>query len=442
MKRRHHHCIGSLILCASVLITISGCDTESNTENPDLSYFIKYYGGDGNQYGVDMLSLDDGSFLLLGQYAETDFNRDVYLLRVNAEGSVIWENRIGENEPGVWSPKDIEPTNDGNFIVLSDFRKDLDNPRDSSDIRLLKISADGALLKTLSLGTPAHDYGRTVTPLSDGSFIVSGTTEFTSTFPLANNTDPDLGDVFNYRVTENIELDTEWSPVIVGFGAHMDVAVKTIETPTGFYVYGHTNSTLTGGLNPNRKLGLFYFGRQTSGTKALTNYPGNVQPLNNTEINFVQAVSPALGSGVLVVGTSQDNVGKSGIFVARMRSTLTFEPNNVANDATFYDIVHLGNNINLRGVAAATSLFGEQGFLILGNEVRGTGALNFWLSKIDQSGKLIWSTTFGSEAKDDTAGAVLELPDGKIVILATMGLADNQFKMAFVKVNGQGQFLK
>jgi hypothetical protein len=55
---------------------------------------------------------------------------------------------------------------------------------------------------------------------------------------------------------------------------------------------------------------------------------------------------------------------------------------------------------------------------------------------------VLWSTTLGSEDEDDTAAAVAELPDGKIVILGTMGLTDNQFKMAFIKVNRTGQFLK
>jgi hypothetical protein len=90
----------------------------------------------------------------------------------------------------------------------------------------------------------------------------------------------------------------------------------------------------------------------------------------------------------------------------------------------------------------ANSIIGGSGYLILGNEVRGTGAVNFWLSKIDQSGIILWSSTFGSEGEDDFAAAVHELPDGKIAILGTMGLADNQSKMALIKVNPQGALLK
>ncbi len=91
----------------AVLVSVTGCDTERNTEDPDISYFMKYYGGDGNQYGVDMVVLDDGSFLLLGNFEEATFNTDLYLLRVNAEGDLIWDLRIGEEEEVIWKEIDI-----------------------------------------------------------------------------------------------------------------------------------------------------------------------------------------------------------------------------------------------------------------------------------------------------------------------------------------------
>jgi hypothetical protein len=112
----------------------------------------------------------------------------------------------------------------------------------------------------------------------------------------------------------------------------------------------------------------------------------------------------------------------------------------VTNDATLYNTISLGRNI--RGVSAASSVVGTAGFLILGNEIRSTKAYNIWLSKIAQSGSLLWSSTFGSETGIDTGAAVRELSDGKIVIVGTVKLTDNQSKMALFKVNATGQLLK
>lgn len=417
----------------------TACDTASDVEDPDLNYFVKYYGGDGNQYGVDMAALADGSFLLLGRYSEGAFNTDIYLVRVNGEGDVLWEKRIGDagDENDSWNAKDLEPTLDGNFVVLTDYQKDIG---DSTDIKLIKISPEGTVLDSVSFRTPANDIGKSVSALPDGGFLVSGVTEYTSTFKLANETNPDLGDTFNFRVDQNLEPLTvnAWSPVVLGYGSNLDVAIRGVAVTGGYYVFGYTNSTLSGDLNPNERLGLFYFSRNVEGSRDKVWYPGNIVNVNDTEINAVEPVDAVLGGGYLVVGTSINNIGISEIFIARMRPSLTFS-NPLQNDATFYSTIRLGANV--RGVSAAASKVGQYGFLLLGNEVR-SGGFNLWLSKIDQSGKVLWSTSFGSENQDDMAAAVAELPDGKVVVLGTMELADNQFKMAFIKLNRQGRLLK
>ena len=66
-----------LFLSVGLLTGILSCDTASSVEDPDLTYFVKYYGGDGNQKGVYMLALNDGSFLLLGNYSEGAFDTDI-----------------------------------------------------------------------------------------------------------------------------------------------------------------------------------------------------------------------------------------------------------------------------------------------------------------------------------------------------------------------------
>ena len=420
-----------------------GCDTPSSVEDPDLHHFIKYYGGDGDQYGVDMLALDDGTFLLLGNYSETAYT-DLYLVRADAEGEVLWERRIrGEDEFVIFDAKDLEATNDGNFVVLADFRRGVGS---QSEIKLFKISPAGVPIDSVGYstystapGVGANDFGISVTSLTDGGFLVSGITEYTATYHLAGETDPDLGDVFNFRVDAGLtpRPGNDWSPVVHGFGSNLDVAVKTVERTDGaFYVFGYTNSTLTN-LNPNERLGLFYFYRGPSGSLGDIYYPGNIVNVNDTEINHVAPLPIELGGGFIVIGTSINNVAVSEIFVARMRTALTFS--SIENDATLYNTISLGRNI--RGVSAAPSLTGEFGYLILGNEVRSTGT-NIWLSKINQNGNVLWSTTLGSEAQNDYGAAVAQLPDGKIMILGTIRLGDSQSKMALIKVHSGGKFLK
>lgn len=422
------------LLTCLAFVSIVACDTASSVEDPDVSYFIKYFGSDGDQYGVDMVSLPDGTFMLLGNQLKSSVESKIYLLRVDGKGEVIWQRTFAD---GLMTAKDIEPTNDGNFIILADYQAGIGAKTDG---KLLKVSGDGVALDSTYFGvSDANDFSSTITSVSDGSFIVSGTTDFTATFNQANNPDPDLGDFFNYRFDSALDQMTlnDWAPISPGFGGKLDVAVKTIEHNNQFYVFGHSNIELTD-QNPNKKMGLLYFLRGQDGGESNNFYPGNVFNSNDTRIQYVADVAPQLGQGLIVVGTSVSNLGVSEIFVARMRKPLTFQ--DLDNDAILYTTIHQGKNIE--GVSAASSVNGESGFLIVGNEVRSTSATNFWLTKIDQSGQVLWSTTFGSELENDMAAAVAELPDGKIVVLGTIGLADNQFKMAFMKLNRRGEFLK
>jgi hypothetical protein len=439
-----------LVSCLLFLMVCSKCDTERNVEDPDLHYFIKYYGGDDDQRGVDMLPLSDGSMLLLGNYSiitSGTSDVDIYLVRVDARGDMIWQKRFSGSQ--IANAKDLEPSSDGNFVILADFQTDIGG---QTDLKLLKVSPDGMPLDSVTFGTSENDYSRTVTLLDDGGFIVSGTTQLTDQWVSSSDPGLDPGDTFSFRFDQNLDPYSGWGPDRRGFGAtpgqqQLDVAVRTIQIPAiidsdgdtikreEFYVFGYSNSNISGNNN-NLLLGLLYFKRQSTGTTESPLYPETNTA--NTEIQFVQRLAPELGSGFVAIGTRQNPLGFSDIYFARFRSSLAFTT--ASNDIILSTIIPLGRNI--RGVSMASSVVGGSGYLILGNEVRGTGAANFWLSKVDQSGVILWSSTFGSEEENDFAAAVHELPDGKIVILGTMGLADNQSKMALIKVNPNGALLK
>lgn len=423
-----------LIFTGSALFS---CDTERNVENPDLHYFVKYYGGDGNQEGVDMEVLSDGSLLLLGNSLKSNLKSDAYVVHVDSEGKVISERTfsIGDADDGILTAKDLEPAGDGNFIVLVDYREAIGN---LTQISLLKISPDGILLDSVGdIGTVANDFSHSVTLLDDGGFIVTGTTELTATYNLANNPDPDLGDFFNYRLDGNLDLLPldDWSPISPGFGGKLDVAVRTIQYKNGFYVFGFSNTDLSGN-NPDKLRGFFYFRRGSEGGPSNPYFAGNA-PNRETDILDVQKIPSQLGGGALVTGTSRDKFGDSNIIIVRMRDTLV---SNISIDASLYSIIPIARNIH--GVSATTTVVGSYGYAVLGDEIRSTGTSNIWVTKIDQSGSVLWSSTFGSEIEEDSGAAVRELPDGKIVILGTISLADNQSKMALIKVNSSGQLLK
>src|SRR5437868_3213243 len=99
-----------------VNVIVAACDTSSNLDDPNNSYFIKFYGGDGDQTGDDFVALSDGTFILFGTTRSSgpEKTSQWYLTKADAKGNVIWEKKYGglNNEEA----RDIELTS-GNLLV-------------------------------------------------------------------------------------------------------------------------------------------------------------------------------------------------------------------------------------------------------------------------------------------------------------------------------------
>jgi hypothetical protein len=153
----------------------------------------------------------------------------------------------------------------------------------------------------------------------------------------------------------------------------------------------------------------------------------------DTRSSFVCEVPTELGGGILLVGTANRAPGDFSIHVSALKTPLGFTSQDEGIDAEI-----LIGTVRLEAVSAAPSIRQSSGYLLLANEERTLGT-NIWLTKIDQSGRVLWSTSLGSERENDRAAAVRELSDGRIVVLGTVGIADNQSKMALFKLNSNGR---
>jgi hypothetical protein len=417
---------GILFLFCSTVGLLFSCDTDSNIDNPNDTHFIKYYGGDGNQSGVDMLPLSDGSVLLLGnsQFAGA---KSIYLVKVDGKGELLWEKTFeGTAEVAV----DIEPTLDGNFIILAT----LETTSDNHDVKLIVVSPDGNELASSSYGSASNkkDTPKSVTPLRDGGFIVTGVTVAdTATEPKVN---PDLySNIFHFRCDASLSFDNGNWYEFYGSTDQIDGAVKTFQDPTdNFYVFGYSDQV----IKPQQqgKLTMLYY-RIGDGGTADSEVAILGDEAQNIRTDYVHRVSDELGAGFLVVGTTLNPSGVTSLRAARLRENLEFNP--VKDEQFDKEILVLSTSIE--GASATTSLVAPQGFLLLGEEVRSLGTKNLSLTKIDQIGQIIWTVSLGSEEENDEAASVVETTDGKILVLGTVELGDNQTKMALFKLNSTGR---
>lgn len=425
---------------------LCSCDTAKNIEDPTKNYFIKYYGGDGDQEGVDAVVGKDGFIYLLGNTnTPTSTNgKQLYLVKADADGKLVWEKTFGGKFDE--EAKDLEITTDDRLVILANSQKGFVD----SDILVMTVSLEGVKidsvligLKTIS-GAEADDNASSVSQTADG-FIVSGSTTGVSVKP--NQGSEDVRDALHLRFTSNLTIfnNTVWKNVSGSIGSDGATRVHQVNSGT-YYVFGYTNIDVTGTSTIDFNFWVYQLGATGEANNSKM-YPG--APVTNEKLTSVIASPLSSGDGFLLAGTSSNAVGSYDIYITKLRKTLTFNQaldyqiNNTLSQLNQPQSVTLGKlDIEKGNVSVFSSIY--SGYLVLANEKSAT-TNNFYLTKINIDGGFAWDNPenliFGGQ-RDDFIGAVLELADGKIILIGTMAIGDEgQKKMALIKLNKEGKFL-
>jgi hypothetical protein len=404
------------LLASTMLLTLS-CDNDGNVDNPDKKFFLKMYGTDGDQTAVDLELLSDGSILLLGTSVSDDNTSRVYLVKLNDEGRIVWTKKFGETRE---TAVDIEPTSNGNFVLLSDFvSSNLDH-----NLKLILITQDGVKLDSAIRGSVNNEFPKSVTPLSDGGYIVTGKVEEALNGPT---------NIFHFRCDSNLNwLTTTWKDTY-GSSNDTDVGVKIYQQGIDlFYVFGSSN------LDHNQTKGtanIFYYTLNEVGYPGNPNYTGKLDV--DVQINSAYKAPVELGGNFVLLGTQFSGLNSLGLQFSVLRNPLEAS-GDASKDEQIDTQLNLPASLTGVNVSAASSGQSATGYFILCNEPRPQGS-NIYLAKIDQSTSVLWSVSLGSESENDFGSVVRELPDGRILVLGTVRVADRQSKMALFKLNSNGR---
>jgi hypothetical protein len=423
-----------LLGIALLLFLFGSCDTPDNVSPPQ--YFVKYFGEDGHQTGVDLIVNTDGTILLLGTtkiIRNAVENQDLLLVKSDASGNLIWQKSFGSSSIEV--AKDIEITSDGRIVLLGTTEKNGDK-----DVFLVITDQSGVKLDSVVYGySGSEEIPNSVSQTSDG-FIVTGTT--TNVGQKANSVVNDLQDAFNFRFFNDLtSYPNTWNETM-GPGT-IDVGVKVIQIGTGFYFFGYSNKQTA---DPS-KLGLNFW------IFPLNNF-GNgsfdvgeeifVGGIADERLSSVTLSPPESGEGFLLTGTatSSGSVVSNNIYIAKLRKSLNFT--GTSAQALQRDPLSLGNDLGLiTDFSTKSNSSILSGFLILSND-RSLGNQNFYLTKVNNNCDTEWKSPQGFDfggSNDDTIGSLAELPDGSILMVGTFSVGDDrQSKMTLIKVNKDGKF--
>ena len=227
------------------------CDTSSNIGEPDKNYFLKYFGGDGNQYAVDLIVNSDGTFYILGNSRKSQSEtQKIFVAKADEFGRLIWQKTYGTVETVA---KDFILTSDGKLAIVANVQTSVSN----MDILLLRALPGKDSLQNIEsvmlqiepslTATPKNEYANSLIELADGGFLVAGYTDYTP------NSTQNI-DALHLRTNSSLVQLTKnadgWNEAN-GNGVN-NYGVSAFQTLTGspsnFYVFGyndHLNSTDT-----------------------------------------------------------------------------------------------------------------------------------------------------------------------------------------------------
>jgi hypothetical protein len=135
--------------------------------------WMRYFGRGGPDQGNSVRQTSDGGYIVAGHSrASYDTDSDVYLIKLDVYGDSVWTRVYGgpSNDMGnsVWQ------TSDGGYIIAGETAS---FGSGGKDVYLLRVDANGDSLWARAYGGADHDYCKAVQETFDGSIIAAGWTE-------------------------------------------------------------------------------------------------------------------------------------------------------------------------------------------------------------------------------------------------------------------------
>ena len=191
------------------------------------SIWAKSYGGTSIDEGHSVQEISGNGYILAGFTASNGAGgNDVYLVRTNSNGDIIWANTYG----GTGDDKgySVDQTSDGGYIVCGQTNS---FGAGSNDVFLLKVNSAGTLQWAKTYGDTANDEGRSIVQTADGGYILTGNTESFGS---------GLKEIYTIK-TDSLGV-VQWSKTYGEFDGD-DLSNYILETSGGNYIItGSTNS--------------------------------------------------------------------------------------------------------------------------------------------------------------------------------------------------------
>jgi len=416
-----------MIFAGINMVTIS-CDTPEDVKPAQGQVFRKLFGGNGSEEGNDVVALPDGGFVLVGsstsvtiQDAVNSGGRDVYIVRTDANGNVLWQDIRGGSGDDVGNS--VMLGSDGNIYVCGE--RTQENFSGLRDAYVLRYSVGGGFLDEHTYGDSLRDeYGTSILDIQDEGFLI------TSTW--------DTSDTSKYFIVETgndlVALDKK-SRYPAGSQGVRNLSVRSyqrenisdLEPP--FVCFGSAEQQFVGGAKVMKFQSFYYRTNDDEGIAEMLYGPDDSQ-------SFCTDVERTSDGGYMMCGYNL--TGETGSEMTREMIVRLDARREMIGDFIIYE--ESDGNISNPGIFQTV----DGGYVIVSTvDLPDPKNDEISLLKIDNLGGFQWRNTFGSD-DDDVGKSIIQLDDGSFVLVGTVGFEINpssQSKMCLMKINPNGELV-
>ncbi len=362
----------------------------------------KTFGGSGEDFISDVVSTPDGGLFLAGitssnksgDVGANHGDRDVWMIRLNSNRDTVWTRVMGgANYDGA---SRAIATADGGFAIAAY----TDNAIGYGDWWIIKLKSNGDTAWTKSIGSTYDDYAEDIVATADGGFVVVG----------GYSTSVHNEDVMVVKFNNN--GDIAWQKTYGGSSYDRADAV-TVYPDGSMMIAASTSSNNSGDVGATHGyMDYWILKLNANGDKVWAKAYGGSQ--YDTPFELANTAD----GGAIITGSSSSsqsgdvtgaNHGKADLWVVKVNANGDMEWNTLLG----------GTGTEEDCVVKATP---DGGYLIAcdtdskdGDVGATQGSNDLWVLKLNTSGKILWSKTFGGTRYEEATSLLLNT-DGSFYV--------------------------